>query len=1207
MRALVIRILCASHRRRRARFAGLAFFLCLVPAYSATAQRYQTQVLTETDGLPSSSVLDVEQDKRGRLWILTSGDLTIYDGQRFSPARAIDHAPSGPLTAIARSARGELAVLGTGPRPLVARRALGGTWTSLKPPRMSPDSRRLLALSDGSAEVVVAPTEAGGAAWDGSRWREIIVDQGNTITALLPHGDNIFVGTTRGLFRLDADFSLAPHPAQTPIEDPILALSTAESGGVWLLTEQWLGRLEGETSRRILEERLPTIHAPETASVLDDGFGGIFFGSGRAMFQLDLASRRLRSIGVAEGLAAEGAVDLLRDREGGIWLASGRGLTRIASQRFLSYGPAQGLLQSEVTAAVIIPGTEGEQWVLGHNAGFTLLDDDGARTVALPKRTHPDGGVIRVLDLAVDSDGRVWAATSASGLMVLEVDGRIRQQGADAGIEVAHSVAIDPDGDLWVATVDALFERQGDQFVRQQVPSFGTWLRWLRFIGDEVFLSTDQGLLWRRNGREWQLATSDDPSGNRVYRVLRDRRGRVWVGTGGGLFRLEGNRLVQVGDPAQRIDRPVYFLLEDSADRLWFGTDNGVVVWDGRKRRELGVRDGLAGRETNRGAGIAGDRGRIWVGTERGLSVYQPRYDTSPPPRPVVELRHVDTAAERHGLQKPLELVATDRNLTFYFHVVTLAPELDLRLRCRLLGFETAWLDPCPSPESVRYTNLPAGDFRIQVQAQHAQGPWGQISTSAPIQLPPPLWRSSTFVAVVAVLAALLAWLLWRAFDRKRFAADHDALTGLPNRTWFFRRLARAIERSGRSPNRSSFIVLFLDLDGFKHINDSLGHLVGDQFLVAIGGRLQSTIEPHGWAARIGGDEFALLIESARRSMGVDAIIDLVREDLAVPFSIAGRELFTDVSIGVVFSNDDYQRPHQVLRDADTAMYRAKAEGRGRTKIFDRSMRSRAAARLDLETDLRRALDLGQLHLAYQPIVSSDGTSIACAEALLRWNHPVRGQMAPDSFIEIAEETGLVVPIGAWVIDETYRQIAEWRQRSPDLEHYRIHVNVSAAQLYRGDLVQCIQDAAATHGVETAALGLELTERILVRELESAARLLESLRELGVATYLDDFGRGQTSLRYLRRLPLDGLKLDRAFIADLDTDTKELEIARMVILLGQRLGLDVIAEGVETEAQLRLLEGLDCQALQGFYFHRPLSPEAMLAVLEAHREASSRT
>lgn len=1195
----------SSSRRPLLRRCSAALAAALALALPAAGQRFQTQVLTETEGLPSSRVLEVVQDHRGRLWISTRAGLTIYDGQRFKSAADVADVLPAAVTAIGRGSGPDMVLVGTGPMPQIVRN-LGSSWQVLPSPDLgttAPGQRRRIAVLAGG-EILIAPAADGAVLWDGKSWGTASLPAGTRITALLAREDGALVGTTDGLFRLDASLTLVPHPASAPIGGHILALAEAAAGGVWLLARDWLGRLDGEATERSLDaERLPRIFEPESAVIIDDGFGGVFFGGARRLFQLDLENRRLRPAGVAEGLASEGAVDLLRDREGGIWLASGRGLSRIASQRFISYGRAQGLLEPEVTALLALPpaaGATGERLVLGHNRGFTFLEGDSVRTVELPGAGIGEAAVSRVLGLAADGRGRIWAAVSAYGLVSLEPSGRMTRYGKEAGIDLAQSVAIDAGGELWVATARQVLELRDGNFVAHSVPlPASAWLRWLTFIGDEIFLSSDRGLFWRlRSDSVWQHATSAEPGGNNVYRVLRDSRGRVWVGTGAGLFRLEGHALVRVREGALHIERPVYLLLEDAGGRLWFGSDNGAFVWDGKKLRNLDVRHGLAGRETNRGAGLADGHGQVWIGTERGLSVYQPRYDTFEPAPPVVELRRVHTSSSSFGLGAPLELDGAERNLTFYFEAVTLAPERGLAFRCRLLGFDTGWLDPCPAPSGVRYTNLPPDSYRFQVQARHDAGAWGRMSTAAPIRLRPPLWRSKGFVVAAALAAAFLALTLWRAFERKRHAADHDPLTGLPNRTWFFRRLGRAIDRDGRSA-RGHFAVLFLDLDGFKHVNDSLGHLVGDVFLVAIGERLQATIAPYGWAARIGGDEFALLIESTRAPVDTETVIAQVRAALAVPFSIAGRELFTDVSIGVVFGSAAYQRPEQVLRDADTAMYRAKAKGRGRSEIFDPAMLSHASARLDLETDLRRALGLAQLRLHYQPIVSADGETVTSVEALLRWNHPRRGRLEPHAFIDVAEETGFIVPIGSWVIHESFRQIAAWRQRSDSFRGIRVHVNVSAAQLHHSDLVNHLRDAANQHGVETSAISLELTERTLVSDLDSAARLLEALRDIGVATFLDDFGRGQTSLRYLRRLPLDGLKLDRSFVADLGTDPKELEIARMVIRLGRRLGLQVIAEGVETEEQLRLLARLRCHALQGFYFHRPMPPDAVAALLEA--------
>lgn len=1176
----------------------LALTLFLWSPASASAQRIQIDLLTETEGLPSSRIRSVRQDASGRLWVLSQAGLTVYDGQSFETLRPSGGFPLRKVTAMALGPGREAWALGDGPQPNVVHWD-GRAWSALPAsPELGPSSQPMVEVLPGptAAHLLIATPQGAYKRWDGSAWHDLEDAPSEPASGLLARTREIMIATGRGLYRLDEAGKVKLASTRVDIaEAKIRAIAEARSGGVWLLTPTWLGRLDGDTLHKVLEkDQLPPLVKSARVSMVEDGNGGLFLGTQFRAYYLELANRSLRPIGVAEGLATEGIVDLLRDREGSVWVASSRGLNRIASQRFLSYGRTQGLLQDEVTAILELGP---DQIVLGHNNGLTYLEEGRIRTVALPAGRPQENLLTRILDLTADDEQQIWAAALELGLVRISLEGTIRRFSHEVGIDHAVSVEIDPHGRLWVAAPQKLLVRRNGRFEPFPLPrDLAFSIRWLTFLDQSVLLSTDRGLLHREiDSGEWQRIGHSDPAAENIYRLVEDRQGRVWVGTGGGLFRLHQDQLVRATGPL-RIDRPIYLVLEDPSGNLWFGTDNGVFVWDGFTMRQLSVQHGLAGREINRGAGLVDHRGRLWIGTELGVSMYQARHDSRRVAAPVVELARLDTAAGRFDLDRELTFDFTDRNLTFFFRAITLAPELGLEFRCRLLGFDLAWLEPCSAQAGMRYTNLPPGSHRFQVQARHMKGPWGNISTSAPVVIEPPLWRSSLFQAAVGLALVLVSITIWRAFERKRHAADHDPLTNFPNRSWFFRRLSRAIDRQRRD-DAPSYAVLFLDLDGFKHVNDSLGHLVGDEFLIAIADRLRRQLAPHERVARIGGDEFAILVEPPRKMPPLEPMIGRIRELFRQPFEVAGRVLYSEASIGVVLGARGYIRPDQVLRDADSAMYRAKAQGRGCYEVFDPGMLSLAAERLDLETDLRRAVESGQLALDYQPIVRLDGTVI-CLEALLRWDHPRRGRLLPDAFVAVAEETGLIVPIGTWVIQEVCRQIAHWRRASKGREGQRVHINVAAAQLLHGNLLDNLTVALMRNEIPPSAIAVELTESTIVDDFDTAAEVLRTLRERGVQVFLDDFGRGQTSLRYLRRLPLDGLKLDRAFVAGLGVDPQEFAIARMVADLGRQLGLQVIAEGVETAEQVELLARLPCHAAQGFFYHRPMDPDQVAALVD---------
>jgi diguanylate cyclase (GGDEF)-like protein/PAS domain S-box-containing protein len=417
-----------------------------------------------------------------------------------------------------------------------------------------------------------------------------------------------------------------------------------------------------------------------------------------------------------------------------------------------------------------------------------------------------------------------------------------------------------------------------------------------------------------------------------------------------------------------------------------------------------------------------------------------------------------------------------------------------------------------------------------------------------------------------------------------------DALTGLPNRILFIDRLGRAVERRKRHVE-TLYAVLFLDLDRFKVVNDSLGHAIGDQLLIALARRLEhclrasdtcARLDGEQTIARLGGDEFTILLDDIGQVGDALRVADRIQKALARPFMLDGQEVFTSASIGIAVGAREYDTPEAVLRDADTALYRAKALGKARYEVFDTEMRSRAVARLQLETDLRRAIERREFRLFYQPIVSLISGNVSGLEALLRWPHWDRGLVYPADFIPVAEETGLIVPMGEWALHEACRQLAEWQRTFDTAVPLTMAVNLSGRQFLQADLASRIERILAETGVAASSLKLEITESTIIENISQIVELLLQLKELGVKVAIDDFGTGYSSLSYLQRLPLDSLKVDRSFVSCMTRDG--MEIVRAIIGLAHNLGLDVVAEGVETQEQLAHLQSLGCEFGQGHLF-----------------------
>ncbi len=416
--------------------------------------------------------------------------------------------------------------------------------------------------------------------------------------------------------------------------------------------------------------------------------------------------------------------------------------------------------------------------------------------------------------------------------------------------------------------------------------------------------------------------------------------------------------------------------------------------------------------------------------------------------------------------------------------------------------------------------------------------------------------------------------------------ALHDPLTGLPNRVLLLDRLSQALVRLERSP--SAVGLLFVDIDRFKVVNDSLGHPAGDQVLLAMADRLRGCLRLGDTLARFGGDEFVILCEGLAGEVDALGMAHWIGEAMAQPLTCDAGTLVVTVSTGIALATSPLVSAESLLRDADAAMYRAKENGRDRPAVFASSMRAKAIGRLSTEVSLRRAIAEGELEVHYQPVIDLPTGHIDGAEALVRWRHPDHGLILPDRFIPIAEETGLIIPLGAWVLREALSQVGRWQRCDERGDPMEIAVNLSACQIAQPDLVELVAEALQDSGVPPHTLQLEITESVLMKDAPAAVKILQALKVLGVQVSVDDFGTGYSSLSYLKRLPVDILKIDRSFVDGLGKDPDDSAIAKAICSLAEALNVTTSAEGVETARQVETLLGLGCSRAQGYYFSRPV-------------------
>lgn len=428
----------------------------------------------------------------------------------------------------------------------------------------------------------------------------------------------------------------------------------------------------------------------------------------------------------------------------------------------------------------------------------------------------------------------------------------------------------------------------------------------------------------------------------------------------------------------------------------------------------------------------------------------------------------------------------------------------------------------------------------------------------------------------------------------------HDAMTGLPNRVLFLDRLGQAIEYCKRRPDYN-FSVLFVDLDHFKVINDSLGHIVGDQLLISVGRRMRETLRSSDTVARLGGDEFAILLEVTGEKDSASKVAEKLEQTIRLPFQVDSHELYVTASIGIVMDISGYAHAQEILRDADIAMYQAKAQGKARFEIFNVEMRSHALSRLELEQELRIALENDEFQLYYQPILSIQSHELTSFEALIRWSHPARGLLSPGQFLPVAEDSGLILPIEKWVLQEACVQLKKWHEKYPAWQHVTVNVNISNKLFSQVSFVDEVIKALQTSGLKAESLRLEITENVLISNYTAANVVFTRLRELGIQLQIDDFGSGYSALGYLQHFPISAIKIDKSFVDEIGKSRRGIELIRAIVSMARELGMEAIAEGIETAEQLKELQELSCHLGQGFLLSKPLDKYAAEKVLEEHK------
>jgi diguanylate cyclase (GGDEF)-like protein len=814
------------------------------------------------------------------------------------------------------------------------------------------------------------------------------------------------------------------------------------------------------------------------------------------------------------------------------------------------------------------------------------------------------------------SSRELWAGTESHGVARLDIrTGRIEWVGEVQGLlgKAAYTLRFDRQRRLWAATEVGLFLAKPPYRSFSRVAELPPTRTWAISEGSDgtVWVGGAAGLFSYANG-EWKNFTGVNGLSNQEVMALgAGTNGTIWIGYrfGGGIDRVHlqaGSLVVEKSVQRAGTDGLVYFLELDPKGRLWAGTEQGVDMWDGSRWSHYDMSNGLAWNDCNLNSFAEEPDGTVWIGTSGGLSRFKPRPSPSPEvPIKVVFTKLVMGRKDVSGQSNPSSDIHAN-SLIARYSALNVAGENGVLFRYQLQGSSSTWRET--TQRELEFAELAPGAYRLEVEAQGSDGVWSDKAEFA-FQILTPWYRSWWFASLCVLTPMLVAGGAVRlrmlaartrerelqklkvAHDEIRNLAFFDPLTGLPNRRLLLDRLQQSLAASHRSQHKRA--LLFLDLDDFKTLNDTLGHHIGDLLLQEIARRITATIRETDTVARLGGDEFVVLLEALSEIAEEAAaqsktVAEKILAAVDHPYLLAGRECRSSSSIGITVFGDPQDSTNEILQQADIAMYHAKAAGRNTVRFFAPTLQAAVNARAALEEDLRQAIKVNGFLLYYQAQV--DRGVLVGAEALIRWRHPQRGFLSPGEFIPLAEKTGLILPLGDWVLETACKQIAAWADRK-DMAHISVAVNISARQLRSADFVEKVLTILDRTRANPQNLKLELTESMFVDNVEDVIAKMTELKSHGLRFSLDDFGTGYSSLAYLRRLPLDQLKIDQAFVRDILKDAGSGAIAESIISLSRAMGLSVIAEGVETEEQRNFLAGLGCHAFQGYLFGRPVPAE----------------
>lgn len=1188
------------------------------------AQEYSLRAFGNAEGLNNLAVRQVYQDRLGFIWVSTENGIFRYDGERFEAFGLAEGIPPTSGAAFGEAPDGSLLTGGTfGLYHLMGNRfeKISATFTTVSWAQGIQSDRNGHTFVGSDNGLVELDLQPGHTEFAMHTFPQTPGTSSPEVNGILVDGDLLWFGCGHELCRRDHNGTQVFGREDRLPDRAVMVIRKDRDGNLWVRVRN-AGVFvlpAGHTEFRRPDAPIPgsAMGVPGVDSdgrILLPSPNGLLIRNGRNWQRID------------QSLGLRGAVyAAFEDQQHSLWIGlAGRGLVQWRGYReWVNYSTVSGLASDIVYE--IQPQSDGTLWV-GTEAGLlrgTRVQDD----IRWKRVAGLDG--FPVHSVRVGPEGDVWVGTEAHGAARLHVrTGLVERIGDAQGLlgRSPYTLRFDQEHRLWAATEAGLFFARPPyrKFSRvSELPSTQMWT--IAESSDGAIWAGGSGGLFSFSNGRWSTFTRANGLSNQEVLALGSSNGTVWVGYrfGGGIDRvhlLAGKLAVEKGVQRAGTLGLVYFLEPDASGRLWAGTERGVDTWDGSRWSHYDMSNGLAWNDCNLNAFAEEPNGTVWIGTSGGLSRFKPLPRVGPEsPIKVVFTKLIMGQRDVSGETNPSSTIRAN-SLIARYSALNAPGENGVLFRYRLAGANPSWTET--TQRELQFAELAPGKYRLEIEAQDGDGQWSTNKAEFAFRILTPwfasLWFFSSCGLALALLTGAVIWIrtitarrrereleqLKVAHDEIRNLAFFDPLTGLPNRRLLLDRLRQTLAAGVRSHRKRA--LLFVDLDDFKTLNDTLGHHIGDLLLQEVARRISARIRETDTVARLGGDEFVVLLqdlnEAAEDAAGhARTIAEKIIDSVSEPFLLAGRECRSGSSIGITIFGDPQDSTNEVLQQADIAMYQAKAAGRNTIRFFAPALQAAVNARAVMEEDLRQALKTNDFVLYYQPQVER-GLVIG-AEALVRWNHRTRGFLSPSDFVPMAEETGLILPLGDWVLSEACKQLAVWAGQNAT-SHLTIAVNISARQLLNPEFTQVVLSTLDRTGARPQKLKLELTESMLVDDIDDVIEKMSALKAHGLSFSLDDFGTGYSSLAYLRRLPLDQLKIDQAFVKDILVDASSGAIAQTIISLSRAMGLSVIAEGVETEGQRSYLARIGCHTFQGYLISAPV-PLAEFQLLLPGRMANT--